>query len=751
MFGRSRNVQRAATAAGRSSLRRTLHLEQLEDRRLLTLLGQQIFPLDYPWNQDISNAPVAANSAAIIANIGDSVTIHPDWGEDNPANGKSPLYGIPYNVVHGKTTAKVNVSIDNYPGESDIVPVPIPAGAVIEGDYQNGPNPNGGGYKTGQRGDSHLIVWDEDSDTAYELYGVTRPSDPTLFPNTSNHELPHTDGKWHAAQETVWHMSTDEFRTLGYTSADAAGLSILAGLARPDEGIPVTQGGQGAINHALRMTLPSGDVNPQYVYPGSHMVSTSQGSDNLPLGARLRLMNNTTVNNLINGTPNSPGMPPESKIIAQAMQKYGLVLADIGSAMYVTGASASQDANNNIAQTWDTSDIFASNGLEVLTAADFEVVNLTPIVTSLSATSGAANSAIFVNGQNFSGAAGQISVFFGSVASNSVTVLSDTQLSVLVPSGIGTVDVTVQSGVNETDTGNPSANVNAPIFGYGTSATSAADKFTFTGGAEWTNGAQSLRWTDALNWSPSGVPGASTNAFFTNFGLTNGATVNLNGSQSARSLAIQGTVNFTLGGSGSLTLASGYLVRSPGASGTQTISQPVMIGANGMFYIAGAGQLNISSPISGAFPLEKLNAGTLMLSGANTYSKGTIVAGGTLVVANSNAILSGSDLTVGANAASVFAPVVGMAAPVITTRSVSEGSTTRVQVPTTQSSVVAAPVPAATLIAPRIDRSLVSGAIHRAAADIALLRAVSGSDDQDPTNHKTTDRTLDALFAQYGR
>ena len=167
--------------------------------------------------------------------------------------------------------------------------MPIPANAVIEGDYQNGPNPNGGGYNAGQRGDSHLIVWDEDNNIAYELYGVTRPSDPTLFPNTSGVELPHTDGMWHAAQETVWNMNTDNFRTLGDTSADAAGLSILAGLARPDEGLTVAQGGQGAINHALRLTLPAGDINPQYIYPASHMVSESQGADNLPLGARLRL------------------------------------------------------------------------------------------------------------------------------------------------------------------------------------------------------------------------------------------------------------------------------------------------------------------------------------------------------------------------------------------------------------------------------------------------------------------------------
>src|SRR5262249_20725566 len=151
-----------------------------------------------------------------------------------------------------------------------------------------GPNPNGPGYDVNQRGDSHLIVWDEDNNVAYELYGVSRPTDPNLFPNTADVELPHNDNMWHAAQETVWNMTTDTFRTLGETSADAAGLSILAGLARPDEGLPVSEGGRGVIDHALRVTLPASAINPQYVYPASHMVSTTQRPDNLPLGSRLR-------------------------------------------------------------------------------------------------------------------------------------------------------------------------------------------------------------------------------------------------------------------------------------------------------------------------------------------------------------------------------------------------------------------------------------------------------------------------------
>lgn len=446
-------------------------IEALEARQMLTstLLGQQLFPADNPMNQNIANAPLAANSAAIIAHIGASIPIHPDWGADSTANGSSPLYGIPVNVVHGNSTAKINVVIDNYPGESDITPVPIPAHAVIEGDNQNGPISD-------LDGDSHLIVWDEDNNVAYELYGVTRPTDPTLFPNTNGDVLPHTDGKWHAAQETVWDMKTNTFRSLGATSADAAGLSILAGLVRPDEGLPVSQGGQGEIDHALRMTLPSGDIDSQYIYPASHMVSVSSGADKLPLGSRLRLANTTAINTLITN------MPPQSQIIARAMQKYGLIVADIGSSMYVTGTSASVDANNNNHLTWNMDDdILASSGLTVLKAGDFQVVNLAPVVTGLSASTGSAGQAITITGRNFSGAAGNLSVFFNTTRATSVSVLSDTQISVVVPAGSGTVAITVQSGKNQTDniSDSPNANVNAPIFGYGISAKTAADQFTY--------------------------------------------------------------------------------------------------------------------------------------------------------------------------------------------------------------------------------------------------------------------------------
>lgn len=430
---------------------------------LAALLGHSLYPANYPWNQNITNAPVATNSAAFITKIGGSIHIHPDWGYDSPTNGPSPLYGIPYNVVHGNSTAKINVIIDNYAGESDIIPVPIPAAAVIEGDYQNGPNTNGPGYGANQRGDSHLIVWDEDNNIGYELYEASRPTEAPYSGNPA-------DGNWHAAQESVWNFAADSFRPIGDTSADAAGLSILAGLARPDEGLPTSQGGQGIISHALRMTLPQGDISSKYIYPASHMISESSL---IPMGTRLRLKNTTAVNNLISA------MGPQSQILARAMQQYGLILADAGSAMYVTGTSAAKNATNGISLNWNM-DNDVIGGITQLTASDFDVVNLAPIVTGFSVTNAIPGSAITINGQNFSGAAGYESVFFGTNAASAVNVLSDTQISVTVPAGSGVVDVTVQSGTNEVDyvSDSPSDNVNAPIFGYGISAKTAADKFT---------------------------------------------------------------------------------------------------------------------------------------------------------------------------------------------------------------------------------------------------------------------------------
>jgi hypothetical protein len=386
----------------------------------------------------------------IIGLYGDG-RLHPDFGQDSRA-ANAPLYGIPYNVVHGNTTPKVHVVIDAYASESDVQNAPIPTGAVLEGDFQSGPD-----MGLSNRGDSHLIVWDEDNNIAYEFYHASRPSE-------------NSDGAWHADQETVWDMKTDTFRTLGWTSADAAGLSILAGLVRPDEGLPTSQGGQGAITHPLRFTLQNNLVLNQFLYPASHTANPGNTNASImpPMGARFRLKASVDISQL----------DPESKIVAQALKDYGLILADNGSNFFVTGASYSVDANNSFAVTWNDNDIQDSvHGLKSLTFSDFEVVSLAPVVTGLSAQSGLAGNTITINGANFSGAAGHLQVFFGNTAATGVTVLDDGHVSVTVPAGSGTVDVRVQSGVT---TASNSSNYTNPIFGYGLSATSTADLFTFS-------------------------------------------------------------------------------------------------------------------------------------------------------------------------------------------------------------------------------------------------------------------------------
>jgi hypothetical protein len=350
------------------------------------LLGSNLFPADNPWNQNISQAPVATNSAAIISRIGNG-RFHPDFGQDSRVG--NPLYGIPYNVVHGNSTPKIQVVIDAYADQSDIQNAPVPTNAVIEGDLDNGPT-----VGLANRGDSHLLIWDEDNNVAYEFYQASRPSE-------------NTDGQWHADSETIWDMKTNSFRTLGWTSADAAGLPILPGLARPDEGLPAAQGGQGIIRHALRFTLPNAVILNQYLYPGSHTANpgNSSRSNQPPMGARFRLKAGVDIST----------MNPQAKVVAQALKDYGLIVADNGSAFFMTGASYSPNATNGFSLTWDDNDIQDSvHGLKSLWFTNFEVVDLSPTVTNVSPTQSVAGASVTISGRNFSGAAGWLSVWFGS-------------------------------------------------------------------------------------------------------------------------------------------------------------------------------------------------------------------------------------------------------------------------------------------------------------------------------------------------
>src|SRR5262249_16899403 len=150
-------------------------------------------------------------------------------------------------------------------------------------------------------------------------------------------------------QESVWDLKKNSFRPLDWTSADAAGLTILPGLVRPDEGLPVSQGGQGVINHAIRFTLNNNIILNQFLFPASHVADpgTTNPPVRPPMGPRFRLKAGVDISQL----------NPESKVIAQAMKDYGLILADNGSNFFFSGASDAVDANNNTTLTWNDNDI----------------------------------------------------------------------------------------------------------------------------------------------------------------------------------------------------------------------------------------------------------------------------------------------------------------------------------------------------------------------------------------------------------
>jgi hypothetical protein len=364
-------------------------VEVLEERTLFTLEGNVLFPANNPWNQIISAAPVAANSTALVASIGTGGHLHPDFGTIY----EGAYIGIPF-VVVSASQPKVQVIVDAYPDESDLIDVPIPPGAPLEGD----PLPS-----DENDGDRHLIVYDKDNNVAYELYNVHRPAETS-------------DGKWHADSIAYWDLDQNWFRTPGDTSADAAGLPILPGLVRPDEVLD-----QGVIDHALRFTVPRS--RNQYVYPASHQAGVNNA--NYPrMGERFRLKADFDIS----------GFSPANQVILQALKTYGMIVADNGSGWYLSGQPSSR---------WDDDEL---SELGDIIGGNFEAVDLRPVVTDIPADSGPSGggTSVTIAGLNFSGAAGNIQVSFGGVAATNVTVVSDSTLTVTSPAhAAGTVQVTV--------------------------------------------------------------------------------------------------------------------------------------------------------------------------------------------------------------------------------------------------------------------------------------------------------------------
>jgi hypothetical protein len=289
--------------------------------QMASLNGFVPFTSSSLWNTDISTAPVDPNSTNYINYIGASITLHPDFGSGTYQN-KS--IGIPYQIVPG-TQPKVAIlySSKGYPGESDPGPMPIPSNALIEG------------YPSPGNGDRHVLVLDKDGCWLYELYK----------------SYLNKNGSWTVDSSAVWDMTIPEQRPYTWTSADAAGLPVFAGLARYDEVAA------GAINHALRFTVPT--TQRAFILPATHWASTTTDPNAPPMGLRLRLK----------ASFNTSGFGPQSQVILAALKKYGMILADNGSAIYISGTPDSGWNNNDL------------NQLKTITGSSFEVVQISQIYT----------------------------------------------------------------------------------------------------------------------------------------------------------------------------------------------------------------------------------------------------------------------------------------------------------------------------------------------------------------------------------
>jgi hypothetical protein len=290
----------------------------------------EIFPSDNPWNQRVDRLPVARNSSRLIASIGLGEPVHPDFG--TVYNGAPN--GIPFVVVSNRTR-RVPVHFQ-YADESDRGPYPIPPNAPIEGGRSSG-------------GDRHVIVIDRGTCTDYELYaayphpGGASCSPPARHP-ASPDRAAHESSCWTAGSGAIFNLRSDHLRPAGWTSGDAAGLPIFAGLARYDEVA------RGVIDHALRFTAPC--TAPRYVYPARHEASTCQGFYP-PMGLRVRLKASVNISRL----------PYQARVVAQALKTYGLMLADNGSPWYISGAPNPRWSDDQLHQ------------LDQLTGRDFEVVD----------------------------------------------------------------------------------------------------------------------------------------------------------------------------------------------------------------------------------------------------------------------------------------------------------------------------------------------------------------------------------------
>ncbi len=315
------------------------------------------------WNTNIANATVDPNSDAIIGFIGSGVKLHPDFGA-GLYQGSS--IGIPYQVVPNSPML-ADIHFTAYGDESDPGPMPIPFNALIEG-Y---PNPGDG--------DRHVLVIDRTNCWLYELYHAYRQS----------------DGSWNADSAAVWDLTMNQQRPYTWTSADAAGLPIMPGLVRWDEV------NAGAIKHAVRFTLQNS--KQAFTPPASHWAANSGDPLAAPMGMRMRLKASFDISSY----------PADDQVILTALKQYGMIMADNGGSMFISGTPDNR---------WNNDDL---NLLKQLTASDFEVVLISPLYDSNNVPTGP-NPTINSFTATASGGAGQPVTLSWNVTNGGYSVVSPT-------------------------------------------------------------------------------------------------------------------------------------------------------------------------------------------------------------------------------------------------------------------------------------------------------------------------------------
>ena len=277
------------------------------------------------WNTNIANAAVDPNNAAIQTTAGFAgESTHVNFGS-SPGDG-----GIPFMIVDSGTTPKVPINVIDYANNSDVVVAPYPNNVPIEGDFADC-----SGWPDTYQSDSHTNVLDRNGCWDYETFNTNR-----------------CNGLYDASEETIWDMANGNYRPWGWTSTDAAGLSVMAGLLKYDEAA------SGTIKHAIRYTMQQSknDGNGGYfVEPASHAAGTTYGAPVVE-GMRLRL----------NSTFNISGYSAINQTILTAFQQYGLIMADNGGYLFIQGATDSR---------WNDSDLVSLAGIP---STDFTVIQMTP-------------------------------------------------------------------------------------------------------------------------------------------------------------------------------------------------------------------------------------------------------------------------------------------------------------------------------------------------------------------------------------